>query len=77
MTTTLQNFLRELTFIQIPDIKRHAKGLLIALEKSNRKDFLEYEIKPPEKDDVLTEMFGEGGKEEIEEYYKYKNKTAF
>ncbi len=44
MITTLQSFLRELTFIQIPDIKRHAKGLLIALEKSNRKEFLEYEM---------------------------------
>lgn len=49
MITTLQNFLRELTFIQIPDIKRHAKGLLTALEKSNRKEMLEYTIKPPEK----------------------------
>ncbi len=44
MTTTLQSFLRELTFIQISDIKRHAKGLLTALEKSNRKEFLDYTI---------------------------------
>ncbi len=70
MIITFQNFLRELTFIQIPDIKRHAKGLLTALEKSNRKEMLEYEIKPPEKDDILVDMFGEGGKEEVEEYYQ-------
>ncbi len=43
---TLQSFLRELTFIKIPDIKRHAKGLLIALEKSNRKEMLEYKMIP-------------------------------
>jgi len=42
---TLKNFLAELSFIQIPAIKRHAKGLLIALEKSNRKEMLDYEIK--------------------------------
>ncbi len=46
MIITLRHFLQELTFVQIPDIKRHAKGLLIALDKSNRKEMLEYEIKP-------------------------------
>ena len=39
--TTLKQFLAELTFIQIKEISRHAKGLLIALEKTNRKDFLD------------------------------------
>jgi len=41
---TLKNFLAEMSFIQIEGIKRHAKGLLIALEKSNRKEFLNYEV---------------------------------
>ena len=41
---TLKNFLAELSYNQILAIKRHAKGLLIALEKSNRKEMLEYEI---------------------------------
>lgn len=53
MITTLQNFLRELTFIQIPDIKRHAKGLLTALEKSNRKEMLDYLVKPPLDDNEI------------------------
>ena len=43
--TTLKQFLAELTFIQIKEISRHAKGLLLALEKSNRKEMLDYEIK--------------------------------
>jgi len=42
--TTLKQFLAELTFIQIKEISRHAKGLLLALEKSNRKEMLDYEI---------------------------------
>lgn len=41
---TLKNFLAELSFVQIKEISRHAKGLLIALERSNRKEILEYEI---------------------------------
>ena len=41
---TLKNFLAELSFIQIPAVKRHAKGLMIALEKSKRKEMLEYEV---------------------------------
>ena len=48
--TTLKQFLAELTFVQIKEISRHSKGLLLALEKSNRKDFLDYEVKPPEKE---------------------------
>ena len=43
---TLKNFLAELSFIQIKDIKRHAKGLLMALEKSNRKEMLDYGLIP-------------------------------
>ncbi len=54
MITTLQNFLRELTFVQVSDIKRHAKGLLIALEKSNRKEFLKYEVLPPKDDNEIV-----------------------
>ena len=42
--TTLKQFLAELTYIQIKDISRHAKGLLLALEKSNRKEMLDYEM---------------------------------
>ena len=41
---TFKNFLAELSFVKIPAIKRHAKGLLIALEGSNRKEMLEYEV---------------------------------
>ena len=41
---TIKNFLAELSFVQLKDIKRHAKGLLIAIEKSNRKELLDYEI---------------------------------
>jgi len=50
---TLKNFLAELSFIQIADIKRHAKGLLIALEKSNRKEMLEYEVKWEAKTEII------------------------
>lgn len=42
--TTLKQFLAELTFIQIKEIKRHSKGLLLALEKSNRKEMLDYVV---------------------------------
>lgn len=38
---TLKNFLADLSFIQIKEISRHAKGLLIALEKSDRNEFLD------------------------------------
>ena len=44
--TTLKQFLASLTFIQIKEISRHAKGLLLALEKSNRKEMLDYEVIP-------------------------------
>jgi len=44
MTTTLKHLLQELAFIEIPEIKRHSKGLLKALEKSNRKEMLDYLI---------------------------------
>ena len=54
MTITLRHLLQELTFIKIPDIKRHAKGLLIALDKSNRKEMLEYEIKFNDKKPPLS-----------------------
>ena len=43
---TIKNFLAELSFVQLKDIKRHAKGLLIAIEKSNRKEILDYEVIP-------------------------------
>ena len=44
---TLKHFLAGLTFIEIKEISRHAKGLLLALEKSNRKEMLKYEIELP------------------------------
>ena len=50
---TLKQFLAELTFIKIKGISRHSKGLLLALEKSNRKEMLSYELElePPKKCD--------------------------
>ena len=44
---TLRQFLQSLSCIKINGIKRNAKGLLIELEKSNRKDFLNYEVRSP------------------------------
>ena len=52
----LQNFLRELTFVQIADIKRHANGLLKALEKSNRKEMLEYQVKSEKNDNRIKKI---------------------
>ena len=54
--TTLKQFLAELSYIQIKEISRHAKGLLIAIEKSNRKKMLEYTIKPQKFDDFEEEF---------------------
>ena len=42
---TLKQFLAELSYTQLKEISRHAKGLLLALEKSNRKEMLEYEVR--------------------------------
>lgn len=41
---TIRQLLQELSFIKINNIKRNAKGLLLALEDSNRKEFLDYEV---------------------------------
>jgi len=53
--TTLKQFLAELTYIQIKEISRHAKGLLLALEKSNRKEFLDYPIITPQSLNYFTD----------------------
>jgi len=65
---TLRNFLAELSFIQIAGIKRHAKGLLIALEKSNRKEMLDYEVKFKERKIYCNECYKELTEEELKEY---------
>jgi hypothetical protein len=49
--TTLKQFLAELTYIQIKEISRHAKGLLIAIEKSNREEMLKYQVEPPKENE--------------------------
>lgn len=36
--------MQDLSFQELKDIKRHAKGLLLAIEKSNRKEFLDYQV---------------------------------
>lgn len=43
---TLKNLLAELSLVEEKEIKRHAKGLLIAIEKSNRKELLDYGLIP-------------------------------
>ena len=52
--TIFKQFLASLTFVEIKEIKRHAKGLLLALEKSNRKEMLEWKIKPKDKENPFN-----------------------
>ena len=52
---SLQNLLAELSFVKIKNISRHAKGLLLALKKSNRKEILDYEILDNEKCSICGE----------------------
>ena len=52
---TLKHLLAELGYIEIPNIKRHARGLLKALEGSNRKEFLEYRCYTDEEIDRMTD----------------------